>query len=45
MITQITSGGAALTWAPLTSLEVGWKGLSAEEIREAAFADVDPQVA
>ncbi len=29
-------------WAPPTSSEVGWKGLTAAQLREAAFADADP---
>jgi len=33
------------TWAPPSSARVGWKGLSAEQLRDAAFADADPQLA
>lgn len=32
-------------WAPPTSSKVGWKGLSAAQLREAAFADSDPRLA
>jgi hypothetical protein len=32
-------------WAPPTSSKVGWKGLSAPQLREAAFADSDPTLA
>lgn len=31
-------------WTPPTSSRVGWKGLSADELRDAAFADADPQL-
>jgi hypothetical protein len=31
-------------WAPPTSSRVGWKGLSAEQLRDAAFADSDPRL-
>jgi hypothetical protein len=34
--------GAA--WAPPTSSKVGWKGLSAAQLRDAAFADADPRL-
>lgn len=30
------------TWHPPTSKSVGWKGLSAAALRDAAFADSDP---
>ena len=40
-----TSVPQQAAWAPPTSSEVGWKGLSAEELREAAFSDADPQLA
>ena len=33
------------TWTPPTSGEVGWKGLSPAQLREAAFADGDPILA
>lgn len=36
---------AAATWTPPTSSRVGWKGLTAEQLREAAFADGDPKLA
>jgi len=32
-------------WMPPTSSKVGWKGLTAEQLREAAFADGDPMLA
>lgn len=31
-------------WAPPTSKRVGWKGLSAEQLRDAAFNDADPRL-
>jgi hypothetical protein len=31
-------------WTPPTSSHVGWKGLSAEQLRDAAFADSDPRL-
>jgi hypothetical protein len=34
--------GAA--WTPPTSSKVGWKGLSAAQLRDAAFADADPRL-
>lgn len=33
------------SWTPPTSSRVGWKGLSAEQLRDAAFADGDPRLA
>jgi hypothetical protein len=39
------SGKAATSWTPPTSKQVGWKGLSAEQLRDAAFADGDPRLA
>ena len=30
---------------PPTSSKVGWKGLSASQLRDAAFADADPRLA
>ena len=35
----------ATPWTPPTSSKVGWKGLSAAQLRDAAFADVDPRLA
>lgn len=35
----------AKAWTPPTSSKVGWKGLSAAQIRDAAFADADPRLA
>lgn len=35
----------ATTWTPPTSSKVGWKGLSAGQLRDAAFADADPHLA
>lgn len=32
-------------WTPPTSSKVGWKCLSAAQLREAAFADSDPRLA
>jgi hypothetical protein len=34
-------GKGSETWTPPTSKKVGWKGLSAEELRDVAFADGD----
>jgi hypothetical protein len=31
-------------WTPPTSNRVGWKGLSAEQLRDAAFTDGDPRL-
>ncbi|MEO5715760.1 MAG: antitoxin [Luteolibacter sp.] len=39
-----TADKAPTIWTPPTSNQVGWKGLSAEELREAAFADGDPHL-
>ncbi len=36
---------AAAPWQPPTSKRVGWKGLTAEQLRDAAFADGDPRLA
>ncbi len=33
------------SWKPPTSNRVGWQGLSAEQLRDATFADVDPHLA
>ena len=35
---------ATSEWTPPSSRDVGWKGLSAEAIRDAAFADSDPRL-
>ena len=32
-------------WTPPTSSHVGWRGLNADELRDAAFADADPRLA
>ena len=32
----------ATPWTPPTSTSVGWKGLGPEQLREAAFQDVEP---
>lgn len=32
-------------WQPPTSKTAGWKGLHAEAVRDAAFADSDPDLA
>jgi len=37
--------GSPAEWVPPTSSKVGWKGLNAELLREAAFADADPLLA
>lgn len=34
----------AQAWHPPKSNEVGWKGLSAEELRDLAFADTEPSL-
>ena len=39
------TGKATAPWTPPTSKRVGWKGLSAEQLRDAAFADGDPRLA
>ncbi len=31
-------------WTPPTSGKVGWKGLTAAQLRDAAFADTDPRL-
>lgn len=31
-------------WKPPTSSRVGWRGLNAEQLRDAAFADGDPRL-
>lgn len=31
-------------WTPPTSSRVGWKGLSAEQLRDAVFSDGDPSL-
>jgi len=37
-------GERSATWTPPTSKRVGWKGLSAEQLRDVAFADGDPRL-
>ncbi len=37
--------GSSEEWTPPTSSRAGWKGLSAEQLRDAAFADGDPLLA
>ena len=39
------TGKPTAPWTPPTSKRVGWKGLSAEQLRDAAFADGDPRLA
>lgn len=39
------SSAARVAWTPPTSSRVGWKGLSVDELRDAAFADSDPRLA
>lgn len=38
-----TTSQATVPWTPPTSNRVGWKGLSADELREMAFTDCDPR--
>lgn len=48
LLLQVYPDGDATTdaaWTPPTSSRVGWKGLSTEQLREAAFADGDPRLA
>jgi hypothetical protein len=33
-----------IAWSPPTSSRAGWKGLTAEQLRDAAFADGDPKM-
>lgn len=35
---------AQAAWTPPTSGKAGWKGLSASQLREAAFSDADPRL-
>jgi hypothetical protein len=39
-----SGGKAEVAWRPPTSGSVGWKGLSAADLREAAFSDGDPRL-
>jgi hypothetical protein len=39
------SSTTPVAWTPPTSSRVGWQGLSADELRDAAFADGDPRLA
>jgi hypothetical protein len=39
------SSKPSVAWTPPTSNRVGWKGLSADELRDAVFADGDPRLA
>jgi hypothetical protein len=39
------SSQASVAWMPPTSNRVGWKGLSADELRDAVFSDGDPRLA
>ena len=39
-----TDAAPGVVWTPPTSSRVGWKGLSAEQLRGAAFADGDPRL-
>lgn len=34
-----------MAWTPPGSNKVGWQGLDAERLREAAFSDADPDLA
>ena len=40
-----TAEKAPVAWTPPTSNRVGWQGLSADELRDAVFADTDPRLA
>jgi hypothetical protein len=40
-----TAGKASEAWTPPTSNRAGWKGLSADELRDAVFADAEPRLA
>jgi hypothetical protein len=40
-----TAGRDPVAWTPPTSNRVGWKGLSADELRDVVFADADPRLA
>ncbi len=33
-----------IAWTPPSSSRVGWKGLTAEQLRDAAFADGEPRL-
>lgn len=39
-----TDATAGAVWTPPTSSRAGWKGLSAEQIRDLSFADSDPHL-
>ena len=38
-------GPSDRAWSPPSSAQVGWVGLSAEQLRDAAFSDGDPELA
>jgi hypothetical protein len=40
-----TAAKAPVAWTPPTSNRVGWRGLSADELSDAVFADADPRLA
>lgn len=40
-----TSSKTPVAWTPPTSNRVGWKGLSADELPDAVFADGDSRLA
>lgn len=42
---EVSSEKGKTVWTPPTSAKVGWKNLSAAQLREAAFADGDPELA
>ena len=47
LLLQVYPEGAtapAEAWTLPTSSRAGWKGLSAQQLREAAFADADPRL-
>ena len=37
--------GEPEAWSPPKSLDAGWQGLTAEQLRDVAFADADPELA
>ena len=40
-----TTAKTTAAWTPPTSSRVGWKGLDAGQLRDAAFSDDDPRLA
>lgn len=41
---ETTTTARHAAWTPPTSKRVGWKSLSAQQLRDAAFADSDPRL-